>query len=150
VASPESKPFHTRIIFFIQYVVLNMALKLLVADDEAHIRMLLEQTFEDLEDDGVELLFAENGRDALALIEAERPQLVFLDVMMPHLNGMDVCDKVKNELAFPDIHVVLLTAKGQEIDKQKGAAAGADQYLTKPFDPDFLLSMARRVLGIAG
>jgi two-component system, OmpR family, alkaline phosphatase synthesis response regulator PhoP len=69
--------------------------------------------------------------------------------MMPHLNGMDVCDKVKNELAFPDIHVVLLTAKGQEIDKQKGTAAGADQYLTKPFDPDFLLSMARRVLGIA-
>lgn len=126
-----------------------MRRKLLVADDEAHIRMLLEQTFEDLEDDGVELLFAENGRDALALIESERPQLVFLDVMMPYLNGMDVCGRVKNELAMSDVHVVLLTAKGQEIDKQKGAAAGADQYLTKPFDPDFLLGMARRVLGIA-
>ncbi len=125
-----------------------MPLKLLVADDEAHIRMLLEQTFEDIEDEGVELLFAENGRDALALIQSERPQLVFLDVMMPFLNGMDVCDKVKNELGMSDVYVVLLTAKGQEIDKQKGAAAGADQYLTKPFDPDFLLGMARQVLGL--
>lgn len=124
-------------------------MKLLVADDEAHIRMLLEQTFEDLEDEGVELLFAENGRDALAIIQAERPQLVFLDVMMPYLNGMDVCEKVKHELAIPGIHIVLLTAKGQEIDKQKGAAAGADQYLTKPFDPDSLLNMARQLLGIA-
>ncbi len=120
--------------------------KILVADDEAHIRLLLEQTFEDLEDDGVELLFAENGRDALAIIQSQRPQLVFLDVMMPHLNGMDVCGKVKNELLLPNIHIVLLTAKGQEIDRQKGEAAGADQYLTKPFDPDMLLNLARQVL----
>lgn len=125
-----------------------MSLKLLVADDEAHIRMLLEQTFEDLEEEGVELLFAENGRDALELIQTERPQLVFLDVMMPFLNGMDVCGKVKNELKMTHVYVVLLTAKGQEIDKQKGTAAGADHYLTKPFDPDFLLGLARRVLGL--
>lgn len=127
---------------------MTMARKLLVADDEAHIRLLLEQTFEDLEDEGVELFFAENGRDALALACAERPQLVFLDVMMPHLNGMDVCTKIKRELALPGIYVVLLTAKGQEIDRQKGAEAGADEYLTKPFDPDFLLKMARKVLDL--
>lgn len=127
---------------------MTMARKLLVADDEAHIRLLLEQTFEDLEDEGVELFFAENGRDALALACAERPQLVFLDVMMPHLNGMDVCAKIKRELALPGIYVVLLTAKGQEIDRQKGAEAGADEYLTKPFDPDFLLKMARKVLDL--
>jgi len=122
-----------------------MNYKLLIADDEPHIRLLLAQTFEDLEDEGVELLIADNGRDALELIRAKRPQLVFLDVMMPHLSGMDVCSKVKNELALPDVHVVLLTAKGQDVDRQQGAEAGADEYLTKPFDPDFLLKMARNV-----
>jgi two-component system, OmpR family, alkaline phosphatase synthesis response regulator PhoP len=125
-----------------------MNTKLLIADDEAHIRLLLEQTFEDLEDEGVELFFAENGQDALDLITAEHPRLVFLDVMMPRINGMDVCSKVKNELAFTDVHVVLLTAKGQEIDREKGREAGADQYLTKPFDPDALLKMAKKVLGL--
>lgn len=120
--------------------------KLLIADDEAHIRLLLAQTLEDLEDEGVELLFAENGRDALALINSERPQLVFLDVMMPYLNGMDVCAKVKGEKSSADSYIVLLTAKGQEVDRQKGREAGADEYLTKPFDPDVLLKMARDVL----
>lgn len=125
-----------------------MNTKLLIADDEAHIRLLLEQTFEDLEDEGVELFFAENGQDALDLITAEHPRLVFLDVMMPRINGMDVCSKVKNDLALTDVHVVLLTAKGQEIDREKGREAGADQYLTKPFDPDALLKMAKKVLGL--
>lgn len=120
--------------------------KLLIADDEAHIRLLLAQTFEDLEDDGVLLLFAENGRDALSLIVLERPQLVFLDVMMPHVSGMDVCAKVKGEMSFADVYIVLLTAKGQEVDRQRGKEAGADEYLTKPFDPDALLKMARDIL----
>lgn len=123
--------------------------KLLVADDEAHIRLLLEQTFEDLEDEGVTLLFAENGRDALALILTERPQLVLLDVMMPSLSGMDVCNEVKNKLGMADTYIVLLTAKGQEIDRQQGSAAGADLYLTKPFDPDALIKMARKVLHLS-
>lgn len=120
--------------------------KLLIADDEAHIRLLLAQTLEDLEDEGVELLFAENGRDALALIASERPHLIFLDVMMPFMNGMDVCAKVKGEKSSADSYIVLLTAKGQEVDRQKGREAGADEYLTKPFDPDVLLKMARDVL----
>lgn len=122
--------------------------KLLIADDEVHIRMLLEQTLEDLEDDGVELLFADNGATALELITKEHPRLVFLDVMMPRMNGMEVCAKVKNDLALHHIYVVLLTAKGQEVDRQKGNEVGADQYMTKPFDPDQLLQMVRDVLEI--
>lgn len=59
---------------------------------------------------------------------------------------MDVCRKVKRDLALPDTHIVLLTAKGQEIDRQQGSEAGADLYLTKPFDPDVLIQMARKVL----
>lgn len=122
--------------------------KLLIADDEAHIRLLLGQTFEDLESEGVELLYAENGREALALIESEHPKLVFLDVMMPFFNGMDICVRVKSIPAFNDVYLVLLTAKGQETDRQKGAEAGADLYLTKPFDPDYLLNLARSILGL--
>ncbi len=125
-----------------------MQRKLLIADDETHIRLLLEQTFEDLQDEGVELLFAANGREALECIHAERPQLVFLDVMMPYLNGVEVCAKIKNDATMKGIYIILLTAKGQEVDRQQGGQAGADQYLTKPFDPDFLLKIARNVLGL--
>ncbi|WP_445383195.1 response regulator transcription factor [Robiginitalea sp. IMCC43444] len=120
--------------------------KLLIVDDEAHIRMLIEQTLEDLEDEGVELLFAENGEEALSLIQKERPNLVFLDVMMPKMNGMQVCQKVKKELNLSDIYIVLLTAKGQEVDRQKGLEMGADKYMTKPFDPDEMLSVAESIL----
>ena len=123
-----------------------MVKKVLIVDDEAHIRMLIEQTLEELEDEGVEFFTAENGEDALALISEEKPQLVFLDVMMPKMNGMEVCRRVKKELLLDDVYIVLLTAKGQEIDRLKGQEVGADVYLTKPFDPETLLDKARTVL----
>jgi len=122
--------------------------KILIVDDEAHLRMLIQQALEDLEDEGVELLTASDGEEALALIQSEAPKLVFLDVMMPKLSGFDVCSRVKRSLGMKDVHVVLLTAKGQEFDKQKGIEAGADVYMTKPFDPDALLEKARTVLGL--
>jgi two-component system, OmpR family, alkaline phosphatase synthesis response regulator PhoP len=125
-----------------------MTAKVLIVDDEVHIRTLIEQTLEDLEDEGVELLTAADGAAALALIEEETPRLVFLDVMMPKMNGFDVCDAVKNERGLKDVYVVMLTAKGQEFDKQRGAKVGADVYMTKPFDPDELLAKARDVLGL--
>lgn len=120
--------------------------KIVIADDEPHIRLLLEQTLEELEDEGVELLIATNGKEALELIEAERPQVVFLDVMMPHLNGFDVCNMVKHQLGLHDITIIILTAKGQEFDKQKGLEVGADLYMTKPFDPDEVLKKSLEFL----
>ena len=125
-----------------------MEQKILIVDDESHIRMLLEQTLEELEDDGVEFLTAENGEIALEIIQRENPQLVFLDVMMPKMNGMDVCKKVKKELGLDNVNIVLLTAKGQELDRQKGQEVGADVYMTKPFDPEVILSKARQVLAL--
>jgi two-component system, OmpR family, alkaline phosphatase synthesis response regulator PhoP len=122
--------------------------KILVVDDEAHIRLLIEQTLEDLEDQGVEIITADNGADALETIKTEKPQLVFLDVMMPRMNGFDVCQTVKRELKMKEVYIVLLTEKGQEYDKQKGVEVGADLYLTKPFDPDELLEKAQEVLGL--
>ena len=120
--------------------------KILIVDDEAHIRMLIGQTLEELEDEGVEFLTADNGASALELIQTEKPHLVFLDVMMPRMNGMDVCQKVKKELAIEDVYIILLTAKGQELDRQRGQEVGADVYITKPFDPEVLLSKAKQVL----
>jgi CheY-like chemotaxis protein len=121
--------------------------KILIVDDEAHIRTLLEQTLEDLEDEGVELLTAADGAAALALVEAERPHLVFLDVMMPSMNGYEVCRAVRTDLGLTDVTIVLLTAKGQEADRRRAVEVGADAFLTKPFDPDELLDLARSRLG---
>ncbi|MDF1522026.1 MAG: response regulator [Trueperaceae bacterium] len=122
--------------------------KLLIADDEPHIRLLLTQTLEALEDDGVELFVEPDGRAALDRIRSERPEVVFLDVMMPRMNGFDVCAAVKGDPELRHIQVVLLTARGQEVDRQKGADVGADLYLTKPFDPDELFETAERLLGL--
>lgn len=125
-----------------------MAGSLLIADDEPHIRMLLEQTLEDLEDEGVTLLIAADGQEALDVIRREVPNVVFLDVMMPKLNGFDVCAAVKSDPALAGVAIVLLTAKGQEVDRQRGSDVGADLYLTKPFDPDELRATAERLLGL--
>lgn len=125
-----------------------MEQKLLIVDDEAHIRMLIEQTLEELEDEGVGFLSADNGETALELIQAETPRLVFLDVMMPKMNGMEVCRRVKKELALNNVYIILLTAKGQELDRQKGQEVGADLYMTKPFDPEAILNKAKEVLNL--
>jgi DNA-binding response OmpR family regulator len=122
--------------------------KILIVDDEAHIRLLIEQTLEELEDEGVELLTAANGEEALETIKAEKPRLVFLDVMMPKMNGFDVCNTVKNELGLDNIYIVMLTAKGQDFDKERGQEVGADIYMTKPFDPDEMLEMAEEIIGL--
>ena len=122
--------------------------KVLIVDDEPFIRLLLQQTLEELEDEGVEILVADNGHTALDIIRSEKPEIVFLDVMMPEMNGFDVCSAVKDDPAGNGVYIVLLTAKGQEFDRQKGADSGADIYMTKPFNPDEVLAKARNVLGI--
>jgi DNA-binding response OmpR family regulator len=122
--------------------------KILIVDDEPFIRQLLELTLEELEDEGVELFYATNGEEALEIIKKENPRLVFLDVMMPKMNGFEVCNQVKNELKMSDTYIVLLTAKGQEFDKEKGREVGSDMYMTKPFNPDEVLAKAREITGI--
>ncbi len=121
--------------------------KILIVDDEVHIRMLLEQTLEELEEDyGAEILSAQNGEEGLALIRSEKPDVVFLDIMMPKLNGYEVCQRVKEDPAITDIGIVLLTAKGQEVDRRQGLELGASRYMTKPFDPDEVLKVAKELL----
>lgn len=123
-----------------------MAPTVLIVDDEAHIRLLIEQALEDLEDEGVEILTSSNGAEALELARSMRPALIFLDVMMPKISGFDVCRQIKYDLGLLDTYIILLTAKGQDFDRQLGLDAGADLYMTKPFDPDQLLQKTIEVL----
>ena len=120
----------------------------LIVDDEQHIRLLIEQTLEELEDDGIELLTAGDGDEALTVVEQHRPALVFLDVMMPKRNGFDVCRTIKQELRARRHARRPAHREGPAYDRQQGEEAGADLYMTKPFDPDELLQHARSVLGL--
>ena len=122
--------------------------KVLIVDDEPHIRMLIEQTLEELEEEGVEFFSAEDGASGLELALAERPAVLLLDVMMPKMNGFDVCKALKRAHPLDGVTVIMLTAKGQETDRQRGEDAGVDHYLTKPFDPDRLLELVRSELGL--
>lgn len=121
--------------------------KILMVDDEVHIRLLLEQTLEELEDDyGVELFTAADGEQGLALIQEHVPDLVFLDIMMPKMNGYEVCQHITENPRFANVKIILLTAKGQEVDRKQGLEVGAAQYMTKPFDPDEILRIAKVLL----
>lgn len=122
--------------------------KVLIVDDEPHIRLLLEQTLEEFEEKGVEIITAGNGKQALELIKKETPDIVYLDVMMPEMNGYDVCNAVKKDPALKGVYIILLTAKGQEYDKKRGDDSGADIYMTKPFNPDVIIAKTASILNI--
>ncbi len=122
--------------------------KILIVDDDPCIRILLKQSLEELEDEGVELIITDNGESALDIIKREIPDVVFLDVMMPKMNGFDVCNAVKNDPAISNVFIVLLTVMSQKVDKLRGKAAGADIYITKPFNPDEVLDVTRKILGM--
>lgn len=125
-----------------------MGKKILIADDEVHLRLLIEQTLEELEDEGVEILTSADGRTALALVMSAMPDLVLLDVMMPEMNGFEVCEQIRKSPGISSTYVILLTAKGQEYDRARGDQAGANAYMTKPFNPDELLATVRRAIGL--
>ena len=118
--------------------------KILVVDDEMHILRIVKYK---LESAGYHVLTALNGADALKLAREERPALIFLDIMMPGINGYEVCLQLKNDPQTKDIIIIMLTAKGQESDKIKGLEVGVDEYITKPFSPQDLLDRTRDLLG---
>ncbi len=122
--------------------------KILIVDDDPIIRNLLVQILEPFEERGVELLTAENGMTAIETVKKERPELVFLDVMMPKMNGFEVCSAIKRDDEMKNAHVVMLTAKGQEVDRQKAKNAGADLYITKPFTLSELIATVSNILHI--
>ena len=122
--------------------------KILIVDDEPNILILMEQILEDLEDEGVLVLTASDGKKALETIKKEEPDLVFLDVMIPYISGLEVCETVKKDDHLSHIHIILLTARGQSLDQENGMKAGADLYITKPFRPTEVLRKSQEILGI--
>jgi len=122
--------------------------KILITDDDPLMRMLLKETLEKLEDKGVELLTVDNGEEAIECIRTEKPALVILDVMMPGMDGFEVCYSIKNELGMKDVYVLMLTADGQEFNKRKSVEVGTDIFMTKPFDLDEIVGKVAEILDI--
>jgi len=125
-----------------------MLQKILIVDDEENMRILLQETLEEFEDKGVVVLIAENGNDAIESILTEKPNLVILDVMMPGVDGFDVCNTIKNEFGMKDVYILMLSADGQEFNKQKSIDVGTDGFMTKPFDPDEIAEKVAEILKI--
>jgi two-component system, OmpR family, phosphate regulon response regulator PhoB len=117
--------------------------KLLIADDEVGVRNLVRMT---LADERYEIVEASDGDEALELALTHHPELIFLDVMMPKRSGLDVCRDLKSNPNTSGSTIIMLTAKGQDRDREDGLAAGADDYFTKPFSPIALLRKVDEVL----
>jgi CheY-like chemotaxis protein len=119
--------------------------RVLVVDDDEVIRQLITLN---LELEGFEVHEAVDGIDALRKVAEVRPCVVTLDVMMPNLDGWDAAARLRSDPATADVKVVLLSARAQEADVRRGTRLGVDAYLTKPFDPDDLVEVVRRLAGI--
>jgi DNA-binding response OmpR family regulator len=118
--------------------------KILVVDDEPNVVRSLRFV---LEKEGYDVSSAVNGEEAMAKIQEIKPKLVFLDVMMPKKNGYEVCKEVKDNSSLSDTHIIMLTAKGQEADREKGFDAGADEFMTKPFSLMAVVDRVKKLLG---
>ncbi|MBF0350968.1 MAG: response regulator [SAR324 cluster bacterium] len=124
---------------------MNDRLKILVADDSLTYRMMIKEL---LEDNDFELLLAEDGHQALQQIRREQPDLIILDIIMPGMDGIEVCRRLKDDEKSRFIPVIMLTAKNESADKITGLDAGADDYLTKPFNEEELLAKINTLLRI--
>ena len=116
---------------------------ILAVDDEAHILELLSFN---LEASGYRVLTAATGEDALVVCAHERPAMVLLDIMLPGIDGMEVCRRLKSAPTTADIPIIMLTAKGDEVDKILGLELGADDYITKPFSVRELIARVKALL----
>lgn len=115
-------------------------LKVMVIDDSKTIRRTAEKL---LSNAGCTVLTAENGFEALPIINSQRPDLLFIDILMPRLDGYQTCSLVKSNPKFSDIPVIMLSSKDGLFDRARGRVAGAEQYLTKPFTREDLLGAIR-------
>ena len=124
-----------------------MSQKVLVADDEPFILRSLGFV---LERAGFDVHVARDGEEALEQVRNLVPNICILDVMMPNRNGYEICEIIKGDPDLRHIHVILLTAKGQESAKQRGLDAGADEYMTKPFSPTRIVERVCQILHATG
>lgn len=124
-----------------------MANKILVVDDEPNIVLSLEFLMRQA---GFQVRTASDGEAALAAVATELPDLVLLDVMMPRKNGYEVCQAIRANPDWKGVRIIMLTAKGREVEREKGLALGADDYITKPFSTQEVVERVRELLAEAG
>jgi DNA-binding response OmpR family regulator len=117
--------------------------RVLIADDEPNIVLALELL---MKKEGYEVLAVDDGQKAFEAVKEFRPELVLLDIMMPKMDGYEVCQRIRSEASLKGIYIIMLTAKGREVEKEKGLALGADYYITKPFSTREVLSKVREIL----
>ncbi|OCL27297.1 DNA-binding response regulator [Orenia metallireducens] len=120
-----------------------MSNKILVVDDEENIVELVKFN---LENEGYQVITAYDGEEALKKVEEGHPNLIVLDLMLPKLDGFDVCRQIRKDSKLSKIPIIMLSAKGEEIDKILGLELGADDYVTKPFSPRELLARVKAIL----
>ena len=118
--------------------------KILVADDNEIIREALTYL---LEDEGYQLWLAKDGAETITKVREFRPDILFLDVMMPEINGYDVCRAIKSDPVLKNTYVIMLTAKGQVAEQERGKEVGADEYIVKPFSPMEILTKIKDIMG---
>lgn len=116
--------------------------KIMIVDDEPYVIRSLSFV---LRKEGYQVETAINGLDALERLKSSKPDLLFLDLQLPLIDGFEVCRQIKSDPELQDIYIILLTAKGQDTDRTKGLSAGANEYLTKPFSPKELLARLRNL-----
>ncbi len=121
-----------------------MAKRILIADDEPNIVVSLEFL---MKQRGYEIRVVSNGAEALEAVGEFRPDLILLDVMMPRVSGYDVCQKVRENPEWQGIKIIMLSAKGRDVEVTKGIAIGADAYVTKPFSTRDLIAKVGEMLG---
>jgi len=119
--------------------------RVLVVDDDDVIRQLISVN---LELEGFEVTTAVDGQDCLDKVKQVDPVVITLDIMMPRLNGWEAASRLRDDPETAGVKVVLLSARAQEADLQRGDRLGVDAYLTKPFDPDELIATVRRLAGL--
>jgi DNA-binding response OmpR family regulator len=120
--------------------------RILIADDEKDIRILVSQI---LGEEKYKIYFASNGREAIESANENKPDLLILDLMMPEIDGVEVCRRLKQNKDTNKIPIIMLTAKTAVADKIEGFVTGADEYITKPFDPSKLEITVEKVLSRA-
>ena len=119
----------------------------LVVDDEPNIVVSLEFLMKEA---GYDVRIAHNGDEALRAIEERAPDVVLLDVMMPKRNGYDLCQTIRANPDWEDVRIIMLTAKGRDVEREKGLALGADDYITKPFSTREVMERVKRDLADSG
>ncbi len=118
-------------------------MQILIVEDEGEIAQLIRQC---LEREGFNCQVANDGEKALFLFESMQPDLIILDLMLPKLDGLEVCTRIRKQGNLKDPYILMLTAKGEEIDRVIGLSTGADDYLVKPFSPRELVARVRALL----